>query len=92
MSLPPCEAILCGVPVVAFDVCGTSEMIRDGVSGLLVEDGDIDGLAGKIELLVGDEGTRRELGRSAARFAEKHLVGWDERIEAELEVLKGLLE
>lgn len=90
MSLPPCEAILCGVPVVAFDVCGTSEVIREGESGLLAEDGHIEELARKIGLLIEDEDMREALGRSAARFGEKHLVGWDERIGAELEVLERL--
>lgn len=88
MSLPPCEAILCGVPVVAFDVCGTSEVIREGESGLLAEDGDIEELARKMQLLIENEGLRRELGRRAAEFGAKHLVGWDERMQAELDVLK----
>lgn len=90
MSLPPCEAILCGVPVVAFDVCGTSEMIRDGESGLLAEDGDIEELARKMEKLIEDEGLRRELGRRAAEFGAKHLVGWDDRIQAELDVFERI--
>lgn len=90
MSLPPCEAILCGVPVVAFDVCGTSEMIREGESGLLAENGEVEGLARKIGLLIEDEELRNELGRSAASFGEKHLVSWDERVGAELEVLERL--
>ena len=90
MSLPPCEAILSGVPVVAFDVCGTSEMIREGESGLLAEEGDVEGLARKMELLIENEGMRKELGRSAARFGAKHLVGWDDRIGAELDVLERI--
>jgi len=90
MSLPPCEAILCGVPVVAFDVCGTSEMIREDVSGLLADDGDIEELARKMEMLIEDEGLRGELGRRAAEFGAKHLVGWDERIQAELDVFDRL--
>lgn len=90
MSLPPCEAIMCGVPVVAFDVCGTSEMIREGESGLLADDGDIEELARKMEMLIENEDLRRELGRKAAEFGAKHLVGWDERIQSELDVLKRI--
>lgn len=92
MSMPPCEAILCGVPVVAFDVSGTSEMIRDGETGLLVPDGDIGGLAEKIGLLLEDEGLRSELGRRAAEFARDHFVSWDERLGNELDTLEGLLK
>jgi glycosyltransferase involved in cell wall biosynthesis len=91
MSLPPCEAILCGVPVVAFDVCGTSEMIREGESGLLAKDGDIEELARKMEMLIEDEGLRRELGGKAAEFGAKQLVGWDERVQAELDVLERII-
>ncbi|HER44002.1 MAG TPA: glycosyltransferase family 1 protein [Candidatus Eisenbacteria bacterium] len=91
MSLPPCEAMLCGVPVAAFDVSGTSEMIRDGETGLLAEDGDVGGLARRIELLVRDEGLRRKLGRRAAEFGAEHLVGWDDRIQAELDIFERML-
>ena len=90
MSLPPCEAMLCGVPVVAFDVCGTSEMIREGESGLLVADGDIEGLARRIEMLVEDEELRKDLGGRAAAFGADHLVEWDERIKAELDLFERL--
>lgn len=90
MSLPPCEAMLCGVPVAAFDVCGTSEMIREGETGLLAEEGNIGELASKMELLIRDEGLRRELGRRAAAFGAAHLVGWDERVQAELDLLERL--
>jgi glycosyltransferase involved in cell wall biosynthesis len=90
MSLPPCEAVLCGVPVVAFDVCGTSEMIREGESGLLAEDGNIEELAGKMSLLIENEEMRRELGKRAAEFGAKHLVGWNERVQAELDVFERI--
>lgn len=44
------EANACGTPVVAFDSPGgTSEIIIDGVNGIIVKDGDIEGLALAIE-------------------------------------------
>jgi glycosyltransferase involved in cell wall biosynthesis len=91
MSLPPCEAILCGVPVVAFDVPGTSEIVRDGETGLLVAEGDVPELARKLELLVRDDELRGRLGRRAAEFGRDYFVSWDERIEMELEVFEELL-
>ena len=69
MSLPPCEAILCGVPVVAFDVSGTAEVVRDGETGLLVTNGDVAGFARKLETLVRDDALRKRLGAQAAAFA-----------------------
>ena len=88
MSLPPCEAIMCGVPVVAFDVSGTAEVVRDGETGLMVREGDIAGLAEKIELLVKDDELRRRLGRQAYEFGKGYFVSWDERLRQELEVLE----
>jgi glycosyltransferase involved in cell wall biosynthesis len=88
MSLPPCEAIMCGVPVVAFDVSGTSEVVRDGETGLLVTEGDIAGLAEKIEHLIKDDELRQRLGRQAYEFGKGYFVSWDERLRRELEVLE----
>jgi glycosyltransferase involved in cell wall biosynthesis len=91
MSLPPCEAILCGVPVVAFDVSDTSEVVRDGQTGLLVRNGDIAEFARKLEVLVWDADLRKRLGRQAAEFARGYFVSWDARIDMELEVLERLV-
>jgi glycosyltransferase involved in cell wall biosynthesis len=90
MSLPPCEAILCGVPVVAFDVSGTSEVVRDGETGLLVKDGDVAEFSRKLELLIRDDALRMRLGEQAAVFGRSHFVSWDARIDMEFRVLEGL--
>jgi glycosyltransferase involved in cell wall biosynthesis len=90
MSLPPCEAILCGVPVVAFDVSGTAEVVRDGETGLLVADGDVPAFSRRLELLLRDEALRKRLGRQAAEFGRSYFTSWDRRIEMELEVFERL--
>lgn len=43
------QALLCGVPVIAYDVDGTGEACRDGETGLLVRAGDVAGLRGAAE-------------------------------------------
>jgi glycosyltransferase involved in cell wall biosynthesis len=91
MSLPPCEAILCGVPVVAFDVSGTAEVVRDGETGLLVPNGDVPAFARTLELIVSNDGLRERLGRQAAAFGRRHFVSWEERIDMELAVLEELV-
>src|SRR3989442_12575079 len=45
---------------------GTLDMVEDGVSALLVPPGDAMALARRIDRLLGDEGLRRRLGRTAA--------------------------
>ena len=38
------EAIACGAPVAAFDVCGMPDIVKDGWNGRLAAGGDSDGL------------------------------------------------
>src|SRR5437660_770950 len=35
------ESMACGVPIVGFDVGGVSDMVRDGITGLLASEGDL---------------------------------------------------
>ena len=48
------EALAVGTPVIATDVGGVSEVVRDGENGLLVPPGDPEALAGAVRRLVGD--------------------------------------
>jgi glycosyltransferase involved in cell wall biosynthesis/GT2 family glycosyltransferase len=59
------EAMSCGLPVVATDVGGTRELVRDGVDGFVVPPRDPDALAGGVRRLWGDAGARRRMGVSA---------------------------
>jgi glycosyltransferase involved in cell wall biosynthesis len=73
------EAMAAGRPVAAFRSGGTGEMIEHGVSGLLVDVGDLDGLAGALVNLGEDPTLRASLGQAGARRAreefseERHL-------------------
>jgi glycosyltransferase involved in cell wall biosynthesis len=92
MSLPPCEAILCGIPVVAFDNSGTSEVVRDGETGLLASEGDVEELSRKLARIINDGELRRRLSEGAAAFGRTHFVSWDDRISMEAEALESLLD
>jgi len=48
------EAMACGVPVVAADAAGSTSLIEDGISGLLVDPGSPDALAQALEMLAAD--------------------------------------
>jgi glycosyltransferase involved in cell wall biosynthesis len=43
------ESILCGTPVIAFDVCGISDIIKDGENGILCSDISVNSLKNSIE-------------------------------------------
>lgn len=58
------EAMAHGCPVVSFDCrYGPSEIIEDGVSGLLVAQNDVDGLRSAIMRVLTDVELRHQLGR-----------------------------
>lgn len=63
------EALMQRIPVVASDVCGISEVIRHGITGVLVPPGDSAALADGVASLIGDRGGAigmAEAGRSLA--------------------------
>jgi len=66
-GLPVCllEAMACGRAVVATSVGGIPDVVEDGVSGLLVEPGDVEGLRAALERLLSDPALRRRLGQAA---------------------------
>jgi glycosyltransferase involved in cell wall biosynthesis len=65
-GLPLCviEAMAHGRPVVATNVGGIPELVEDGVTGLLVEPGDVNGLRAAVERLLADPRLRRRMGRA----------------------------
>ena len=65
------EAMSAGKPVAAFRSGGTEEMVLHGVTGLLVEVGDVEGLAQSFVRLARDPGLRRTLGAAAALRARE---------------------
>ena len=65
------EAFACGTPVIASAVGGLKETIEDGSNGLLVEYGNVAGLAGAMSRLLTDEELRERLSVAAREDAEE---------------------
>jgi glycosyltransferase involved in cell wall biosynthesis len=66
------EASASGLPVVATDVGGNAELIRDGETGIIVPPGDHEALAdGMLRLLRMTEEQRAEMGRTGREFVER---------------------
>jgi glycosyltransferase involved in cell wall biosynthesis len=72
-GLPKClvEAAAAGRPIVATDVPGCREVVRQGLEGYLVPFGDIEAAAQALTRLAADRALRQRLGAAAkARFHE----------------------
>jgi glycosyltransferase involved in cell wall biosynthesis len=68
------EAMAAGKPVVAAATDGPRLLIEDGVTGVLVEPGNVDELTAALARLLDDEGARIALGAAAGRAAQRHGV------------------
>jgi glycosyltransferase involved in cell wall biosynthesis len=90
MSIPTCEAMVVGTPVVALDVGGTSEVVRDGETGLLVPEADGAALVAALARIAGDAPLRRRLGAGAREFAARHFMSWEARVAAEVALVERL--
>jgi glycosyltransferase involved in cell wall biosynthesis len=63
-----------GIPEVVFDCsCGPSEVIRDGESGFLVPEGNVDAFAEALLRVINNEEERARMGKNALHDARR----WD---------------
>ena len=65
------EAMACEVPVIATNVGGVPEVIRDGLDGFLSEPGNIEKMAEFALRILGDDSRRRQMGKSARETAKE---------------------
>ncbi|KAH6718260.1 glycosyltransferase family 4 protein [Leptodontidium sp. MPI-SDFR-AT-0119] len=65
------ESMASGVPVIARDEGGPSEIVEDGRSGYLVPPNDLDGFVGKVLKLGKDTKLRTEMGLQSRQMAEE---------------------
>ena len=83
------EAMACGLPVIGSKVEGVSEIIEDGVNGLLCDPTPED-IRRKIICLLSDRSLRERLGRTARSFIVKN-YSFEKAYAKELEIHRELL-
>jgi glycosyltransferase involved in cell wall biosynthesis len=59
------EVMDLGVPIITTNIGGNPELITDGISGVLVEVGDSEGLSSAIKQVVANESTQVRLTQNA---------------------------
>ena len=63
--------------ITSFDEC--KDVIEDSLDGVLVEEGDVEGLAAGMLKLIQDDELRKSMGRAAyqrsERYAEENVMG-----------------
>ncbi|MEO0224874.1 MAG: glycosyltransferase family 4 protein [candidate division WOR-3 bacterium] len=83
------EAMAQGKPVIATNVGGIPDFVKDGENGFIVEYGDVKNLAKKIEKLLTDKNTYLRLSTNAKITAEK--FRWEKIIDEYEEIYKEVL-
>jgi D-inositol-3-phosphate glycosyltransferase len=65
------EAQACGCPVIASNVAGLASVVRDGVTGYLVDEPDPGAYALRIQTLLGDPELADQMGRRGILLAQR---------------------
>jgi glycosyltransferase involved in cell wall biosynthesis len=76
MSNAMLEALAVGLPIIATETGGTSELVTDGVNGFVVMMRNAQDLADKIEKIMMDEKLAQKMGQESRARAEKQ--SWQE--------------
>lgn len=65
------EAMACGLPIISTPVGGISEAVEEGVNGFLVQPGDSQAIAEKIDLLASTRPLREQMGQESYKIAKE---------------------
>lgn len=95
MGIVTTEACAMGLPIVATDVGGVNEAVRNGENGLLVPyEAGLDAWEAALSLLIGNPGLRARMGEASRRLAEREF-GFgvlQRRVETAFSMLEGPVE
>ena len=83
------EAMSFGLTIIATNIGGIPEQIRDGIDGLLVPPGDPDALAKALQALIDNPDLRISMGKSGRKRLNE-LPTWDDVCERFYQALIGL--
>ncbi len=76
LALVIAQAMACGLPVISTEATGASELITNGVEGIIVPGSSAENLAQAIDCLLSDNVRSRAMGAAARRKVEA-IGGWE---------------
>ncbi len=85
------EAMASGLPVVASCVDGTSEVVKESLTGYLVSPDDTERYANKLSVLVEDKNLSERMGKRGRERVEKYF-SYDNMIRTTLDLYRKLSE
>ena len=85
------ESMACGVPVIASDVVGISEVVTASGCGILVPSGDASAIADAATRLLGDPALARRMGERG-REAAVECYSWAARARQRRDVVERAIE
>ncbi|HET9494391.1 MAG TPA: glycosyltransferase [Chloroflexia bacterium] len=83
------EAMACGKALVATDISGNRELVRDGENGLLVPVGDVSALTEALRRVVTNPELRAEMGRKSRNMAAAY--SWARTADRYLSLSEAIL-
>lgn len=84
------EAMACGAPVIASNICALPEVIDSGLDGILIPPGSVSELGDSICALLSDRSLRRKMGDNARKKVLKKF-DWDVNAIRTVEVYQSIL-
>jgi glycosyltransferase involved in cell wall biosynthesis len=84
------EASSVGLPVIASNVGGIPEVVKDGVTGILVRPGDPEALADAIIKLASSVELRNKMGQAGRKFVRDNFL-WDNCLNQMVDLYKKLI-
>jgi glycosyltransferase involved in cell wall biosynthesis len=85
------EAMHSGTCVIAYNIGGISDIMKDKDAGILLEKNDLPHLGEIIADLLLDDKKRYFYAQGSLKCAKKYIWTWDERIEVELREIYKLV-
>lgn len=92
LSNPVFEAMICGLPVIALNRGTTSELIKNGENGILIEDDRLGELPQIINNLLKNNEERKRIAENGRKTILEQWPSWEERVKTEVDLVERLAD